>query len=167
MAGSVNRVVLVGTMGKYGVSLRYAPSGAPCASFSLVCTEQGPEGKYFSTLIPCEVWGKRAEASSEIEAGECVLFEGKVSRRKKGEQWEFVITGSRFLSGVERLLRTRLLTPFPACPSHLLPLASGVLDLHTMPHTDHAPNRYLRYALPYAYDPSASCPTARHSQGCP
>ena len=39
MSGSVNRVVLVGTIGKYGVEVRYAPSGTPCASFTLACAE--------------------------------------------------------------------------------------------------------------------------------
>jgi single-stranded DNA-binding protein len=92
MAGCVNRVILLGSVGRYGVTLKYAPSGTPCASFSLVCTEQAHDGKYFSTLIPCEIWGKRAEASSEIEAGALCLIEGKLAKRKKGEAWALVVS---------------------------------------------------------------------------
>ena len=43
--------------------------------------------------MPCEVWGKKAEGVSELEPGQLVLFEGKVARRKKGEQWELVVSG--------------------------------------------------------------------------
>jgi len=94
MGLSVNRVLLVGTIGKYGTALRYALSGSACTSFLLCVTEQGHDQQYFSTLIPCEVWGKKAEAASEVEAGQLVLFEGKVARRKKGEStYELVISG--------------------------------------------------------------------------
>jgi single-stranded DNA-binding protein len=93
MPGSVNRVILLGSVGRYGVEIRYHPSGTPCASFMLVLTEPGPEGRHFSTLIPCEVWGKKAEAASALDAGQLVLFEGKLARRKKGEQWELIVSG--------------------------------------------------------------------------
>jgi primosomal replication protein N len=94
MSGCVNRVVLLGTIGKYGISMRFAPSGSACASFSLVLTEQSPDGKYFSTLVPCEVWGKKAEASSDLEPGQLCLFEGKLAKRRKGEgAWEMVVSG--------------------------------------------------------------------------
>lgn len=42
--GSVNRCLLVGTISKYGVEVRYAPSGAPCASFTLVLVETDKDG---------------------------------------------------------------------------------------------------------------------------
>ena len=93
MAGGVNRVVLLGMIGKYGIEVRYATSGAPCASFMLVVTEVGADGKEHPTLIPCECWGKKAEAASELEAGQLTLFEGKLARRRKGEQWELVVSG--------------------------------------------------------------------------
>ena len=72
--GGVNRVILLGTIGKYGVEVRYATSGAACASFTLVVSERGGDGKDYSTLIPCECWGKRAEAAGELEAGQLALF---------------------------------------------------------------------------------------------
>ena len=40
-----------------------------------------------------EVWGKRAEATSELEVGQLCLFEGKLAKRKKGEGWETVVSG--------------------------------------------------------------------------
>jgi len=94
MPGGVNRVVLLGTIGKYGVEVRYANSGAPCASFALIVHEQGRDGKTYPALIPCEVWGKKTEAAGEIEAGQLVLFEGKLRKRQKSEgQWELIVSG--------------------------------------------------------------------------
>jgi len=94
MMASVNRVVLLGTVSKYGIEVRYAPSGTPCASFTLALTEPGQDGRAFTTLIPCECWGKKAEAASELDAGTLVLFEGKLQRRKKADgQWEMIIAG--------------------------------------------------------------------------
>jgi single-stranded DNA-binding protein len=69
------------------------PAGAPCASFALAVSELGQDGREHTTLIPCEVWGKKAEAAGELEAGQLVLFEGKLAKRKKGEQWELVVSG--------------------------------------------------------------------------
>jgi single-stranded DNA-binding protein len=93
MVVSVNRVVLVGQIGRYGVSVAYHESGTPRASFTLVICEQGQDGKTFPTLIDCQVWGRKAEAAGELEAGQLVLFEGKLAKRKRGEQWEMVVSG--------------------------------------------------------------------------
>lgn len=43
--------------------------------------------------MPCEVWGKKAEAASELDIGQLCLLEGKLAKRKKGEQWELVVSG--------------------------------------------------------------------------
>jgi single-stranded DNA-binding protein len=93
MSASVNRVVLLGTVGRYGVTVHYATTGTPCASFALAVSEQGQDGKDYTTLIDCQVWGKKAEAAGELDAGQLVLFEGKLAKRKKGEQWEVVVAG--------------------------------------------------------------------------
>ena len=92
MAG-VNRVILVGTISKYGIERRTSTSGAPCASFALAVAELGQDGRAHVTLVPCEVWGKKVDAASTLEAGQLALFEGKLARRKKGEQWELVVSG--------------------------------------------------------------------------
>lgn len=93
MPSAVNRVVLVGTIGRHGVEVRHHTSGTPYASFVLVYTEQTPGDKYFSTVIPCEVWGKKAEAAAECAPNQLVLFEGKLKKRQKGEQWELYVSG--------------------------------------------------------------------------
>jgi primosomal replication protein N len=90
---SVNRTVLLGVVSKYGVKLHTSPSGTPHATFHLVVTEQTADGKYFSTLIPCEVWGKKAPAAAAIASNTTVLFEGKISRRKRDETWELCVSG--------------------------------------------------------------------------
>jgi hypothetical protein len=93
MVASVNRVVLVGEIGRYGVTMTYHESGTPRASFTLVICEQGQDGKTFHTLADCQVWGRKAEAAGELDAGQLVLFEGKLAKRKRGEQWEMVVSG--------------------------------------------------------------------------
>lgn len=94
MSASLNRVSLLGEIGKYGVEVRYATNGTPQATFTLVTTEHGQDGKTYPTLIPCEVWGKKAEAAAELDAGQLCLFEGKLRRRKKdGDTWDLVVSG--------------------------------------------------------------------------
>jgi hypothetical protein len=93
MVASVNRVVLLGEIGRYGVPVAYHDNGTPRASFTLVVSEQGQEGKTFPTLLECQVWGKKAEAAGELEAGQLVLFEGKLAKRKRGELWELYVSG--------------------------------------------------------------------------
>jgi hypothetical protein len=89
----VNRCILVGTISPYGVERRTALSGTACAAFVLVLHEVSQDGKTYSTRLPCEVWGKKATAASELAPGTLVLFEGKLVRRKQGEQWEMVVAG--------------------------------------------------------------------------
>jgi len=91
--GCLNRVILCGAVSKYGVTVKYANNGTPCASFALELHEQGPDGRDHTTYIDCECWGKKAEGASEIEPGQMVLFEGRLRKRPKGEQWEMVVSG--------------------------------------------------------------------------
>ena len=86
-------VVLLGVIGKYGVTVKYAHSGTPCASFTLVVSEQGQDGKEHQTYVECECWGKKAYVAGGCEAGQLVLFEGKLRKRQKGEQWELCVSG--------------------------------------------------------------------------
>jgi single-stranded DNA-binding protein len=97
MVTCINKAILLGAISKAGVTIRYNANGTPCASFVLLLTEQTADGKYFSHLIPCEVWGKRAEEVRALAPGALVVVEGKVSRRRKGErsersEWETVIS---------------------------------------------------------------------------
>jgi hypothetical protein len=85
--------MLIGAISKYGVTVKYATSGTPCANFTLQLTESGQDGKPHTIYIDCEVWGKKAERVSELEAGQLTLFEGKLAKRKKNDQWEWVVSG--------------------------------------------------------------------------
>jgi single-stranded DNA-binding protein len=89
----INRVILCGYIARYGVTIKYAQSGTPCANFTLELREQGQDGKPHTVYVDCECWGKRAEAASELEAGQLALFEGKLARRRKAETWDWVISG--------------------------------------------------------------------------
>jgi len=93
MSCAVNRVLLVGTISQYGVTVRYAQSGTPCANFTLVLSEAGQDHQVHSTFIDCECWGRKAEAAGELEAGQLALFEGKLAKRRKGAQWETIVSG--------------------------------------------------------------------------
>src|SRR5262249_52740115 len=76
--GCINKVFLLGTISKQGITVKYGPSGAPCATFTLVLSEQGQDGKVHTLFQDCEVWGKKAEAAGELEPGQLCLFEGKL-----------------------------------------------------------------------------------------
>lgn len=92
--GGVNRVVLVGVIGRYGVTVKYANNGTPCASVSIAVSEPGQDGKDHTTYVECEVWGRHAERCSELTPGQLVSFEGRLRKRPKGEgQWELIVSG--------------------------------------------------------------------------
>jgi hypothetical protein len=94
VSGGVNKVILVGCVGKEGVSMSFhATTGTPKAALSLVLTEKGQDGHYYSTRLPLEIWGRHAEAVSALAPGTLVAFEGKVARRKKAEGGELVMSG--------------------------------------------------------------------------
>lgn len=88
----INRVTLLGTIGREGISLRYATSGSPCASFVLVLEERGQDQKMHQLFVPVEVWGKKAESAAECEAGALCLIEGRLAKRRQGERWELLIS---------------------------------------------------------------------------
>jgi single-stranded DNA-binding protein len=91
--GCINKVFLCGLIGRNGVVVHYNQAGTPCAAFVLVLSEQGHDGKVHTLFQDCEVWGKKAEAAGELEAGQLALFAGKLARRKKGESWETLVAG--------------------------------------------------------------------------
>lgn len=93
MQASVNRVILLGAISKDGVEMRYNDRGTARATFMLVLSEIGNDGKTYQNWFPCEVWGKSAEKVGALEPGDTVLFEGKLKRQKRGEGWETVASG--------------------------------------------------------------------------
>jgi hypothetical protein len=85
MVASVNTVTLLGQIGRSGIEVRYGHNGHPSASFLMVLEELGSDDKVHPLLVPCTVWGKKAEAAGELEAGQLALFQGKLWKKKKGE----------------------------------------------------------------------------------
>lgn len=93
MSASINRVFLCGSVSQYGFRLKQTPTGASYAAGSLTVTEQGANGKAFSTFVPVEVWGKGASAAADVAPGTLCMVEGKVARKKgKDDRWEVTIT---------------------------------------------------------------------------
>ena len=94
MIAALNRVWLMGNVGRYAPSLKYANNGTPCAAFKLCLTELSADGRPFTTLVDVEVWGKKAEATSTLEPGAMVTLEGRIARRKAkdGTSWEMCVS---------------------------------------------------------------------------
>jgi hypothetical protein len=61
----INRVLILGRVCKYGVSLRQ--QGADCASFLLAVAECGKDGKTYVTRIPIEIGGTHARETSSLQ----------------------------------------------------------------------------------------------------
>jgi single-stranded DNA-binding protein len=87
----INRVLVLGRVSKYGVAL--CQQGTDCARFVLAVPEAGKDGKTYTTRIPIEIWGKHAHMTTTLAAGQLVLVEGKLKRRKRpDDEWEFVVS---------------------------------------------------------------------------
>ena len=54
---------------------------------------QGQDGRTYPILIPCVIYGKKAEVAAELEGGQLALFEGKLAKRKKDDGCELLVTG--------------------------------------------------------------------------
>ncbi len=85
MARSVNKVTLIGNLGK-DPELRYAPSGSAVASFSLATSEQwkdqegNPQER--TSWHNIVIWGKLAEIAAEyLKKGRKVYLEGRLQYR--------------------------------------------------------------------------------------
>src|SRR4029079_5831029 len=80
--GSVNKVILVGNLGR-DAELRYTPSGAAIAKFSLATTEKWTDksgGQQERTeWHNIDLWGKQAETLAEyLTKGKQVYVEGRL-----------------------------------------------------------------------------------------
>jgi single-strand DNA-binding protein len=86
--GSVNKVILVGNLGR-DAELRYTPGGSPVATLNLATTEvwndkagQRQEKTEWHRVV---VWGKTAESLSEyLTKGKQLYIEGRLQTR----QWD-------------------------------------------------------------------------------
>jgi len=87
----VNRVLLLGRVGKYGGTWRQ--QGTDCTNFLLNVPERGRDGPMYTTRIPIEIWGKHAQEVTRCAAGQLVLIEGKRRRRKRAdEEWKWCVS---------------------------------------------------------------------------
>jgi single-strand DNA-binding protein len=88
MAGSVNKVILIGRLGK-DPELKYTPSGVPVAKFSLATDEsfkdRNGEQQKRTEWHNIVAWQKLAEICGEyLTKGKLVYIEGRIQSR----QWE-------------------------------------------------------------------------------
>jgi single-strand DNA-binding protein len=95
MAGSVNKVILIGRLGK-DPEMKYTPSGAPVCKFSLatdaVWKDKTGEQQQQTEWHNIVTWGKLAEICAEYLAkGRQVYIEGSIRSR----QWEDKQTGNK------------------------------------------------------------------------
>ena len=65
---------------------------------------------------------------------------------------------TKTLRNVKYLLKSALHTRMASGPSTLVPFTNGVLDVYDMTWKDHSPDFRLTWHLPYAYEPTATCP---------
>jgi single-strand DNA-binding protein len=80
--GSVNKVILVGNLGR-DAELRYTPSGAAVAKFSLATTEKWTDKsgslQERTEWHNIDLWGKQAETLNEyLRKGKQVYVEGRL-----------------------------------------------------------------------------------------
>src|SRR4029077_1590803 len=80
--GSVNKVILVGNLGR-DAELRYTPGGAAVAKFSIATTEvwndKGGQRQERTEWHTIDLWGKQAESLSEyLVKGKQVYVEGRL-----------------------------------------------------------------------------------------
>lgn len=83
--GTLNKVILIGRLGK-DPELRYTPSGAPVASFTIATNEsyKGKDGKVNESTDwhRIVVWNKLAEICGQyLKKGSLVCIEGKIKTR--------------------------------------------------------------------------------------
>jgi single-strand DNA-binding protein len=84
--GSVNKVILVGNLGR-DAELRYTPGGAAVAKVSIATTEvwtdKTGERKEKTEWHSVDIWGKQAETLSEyLTKGKQIYVEGRLQTRE-------------------------------------------------------------------------------------
>ena len=95
MAGSVNKVILIGRLGK-DPELKYTPNGTPVAKFSLATDEvfkdQSGEQQKHTEWHNIVAWKRLAEICGEyLTKGKQVYIEGSI----RSHQWDDKQTGTK------------------------------------------------------------------------
>ncbi|MGE0616379.1 MAG: single-stranded DNA-binding protein [Bacteriovoracia bacterium] len=98
---SVNKVIIVGRLGQ-NPELRYTPSGAAVANFSVATNEawvdkQGQKQER-TEWHKCVVWGKQAELCNQyLQKGRQVYLEGRLQTR----QWQDKDNQTRYTTEIQ------------------------------------------------------------------
>jgi single-strand DNA-binding protein len=131
--GSVNKVILVGNLGR-DAELRYTSTGAAVASFTLATSEvwndkqgQRQERTEWHRVV---LWGKSAESLAEyLKKGKSVYVEGKLQTR----EWKDKDGNKRYTTEI-RSERIVLLGGAPAASQRSAHLRDeDVMDEHSQP----------------------------------
>ena len=95
MSGTVNKVILIGRLGR-DPEIRYTPSGQALAKFSLATDEnrkdQDGNWQTETTWHNIVLWAKNAERAGEnLKKGHLIFLEGRISNRS----WDDPETGQK------------------------------------------------------------------------
>jgi len=139
MAGTVNKVILVGRLGR-DPELKYTPSGAPVAKFS-VATDESFKDKTGEKQEHTEwhnivAWNKLAEICGEyLTKGKLVFIEGSIRSRQWQDQagnkrtsYEIIANQMQMLGSKadsERAPGASISRPAPERPAPSVPLPSA------------------------------------------
>jgi single-strand DNA-binding protein len=111
MSGSVNKVILIGRLGK-DPEVKYTPSGAPVAKFSLATDEvfkdRSGEQQKRTEWHNIVAWNKLAEICGEyLTKGKLVYIEGSIRSRQWEDQAGNKRTGYDIVAGRMQMLGSK------------------------------------------------------------
>ena len=139
MAGTVNKVILVGRLGR-DPELKYTPSGAPVAKFSLATDEsfkdKTGEKQEHTEWHNIVAWNKLAEICGEyLTKGKLVFIEGSIRSRQWQDQagnkrtsYEIIANQMQMLGSKadsDRAPSAGMSRPAPERPAPSVPLPSA------------------------------------------
>lgn len=107
MSGTVNRVILIGRLGK-DPEIKYTPSGTALATFSLATDENRKDADGNRQTVTewhnLVLWGKQAEIAAEyLKKGRLIYVEGRLQTRSwedaqgGGTRYRTEVVGERFV----------------------------------------------------------------------
>ena len=135
MSGSVNRVILVGRLGR-DPEVKYTPSGAPVAKFSLATDEvfkdRSGEQQKHTEWHNIVVWNKLAEICGQyLTKGKQVYIEGSIRSRQWEDQAGNKRTSYEIIASRMQMLGSRADNERPSVPSPMAERASAPTADHS------------------------------------
>jgi len=129
MAGSVNKVILIGRLGK-DPELKYTPSGVPVAKFSIATDEsfkdRNGEMQKHTEWHNIVAWNKLAEICGEyLTKGKQVYIEGRIRSRQWEDQEKNKRTSYEIIAFQMTMLGSKSDSERSSMPSSDRPPASG------------------------------------------